>query len=151
MKKKQPNTNKSKKSKKLLSSGQMNVISKELFVEIIEALKQQYQYDNAWSEKMSVLMHSFVEPYNNSKLTAILTKLLQYELEPNITKWSDIEYFMYELDFGAKYKSGTITDNGKIIDFSTSGKLYDYLAQHTKSVRYQEIKAIELKPLKNLQ
>ena len=42
-------------------------------------------------------------------------------------KDSWIDYFIWELDFGKKYKSGCITDKGKDVDISDSGKLYDFL------------------------
>ena len=39
----------------------------------------------------------------------------------------DISYFIYELDYGRKYKPGYITyADGQEIDFSTAEKLYDY-------------------------
>ena len=45
--------------------------------------------------------------------------------------YSDISYFIYELDYGRKYESGMITDkDGTDIDFSTAEKLYDYLAKN---------------------
>lgn len=43
-------------------------------------------------------------------------------------KNSWIEYFIYELDYGRKYKSGMIWDEeGKNIDLSSSEKLYEYI------------------------
>ena len=40
----------------------------------------------------------------------------------------DIDYFIYELDYGRKYEPGMIKDeNDQDIDFGTTGKLYDYL------------------------
>ena len=40
----------------------------------------------------------------------------------------DIDYFIYELDYGRKYEPGMIKDeHDQDIDFSTAGKLYDYL------------------------
>lgn len=42
----------------------------------------------------------------------------------------DLSYFCWELDFGKKWKPGTITDkDGNDIDFSDAGKLYDYLTR----------------------
>ena len=40
----------------------------------------------------------------------------------------NIDYFIYELDYGRKYEPGMIKDdNDRDIDLSTAGKLYDYL------------------------
>ena len=45
----------------------------------------------------------------------------------------NIDYFIYELDYGRKYEPGMITDeDGKNIDFSTAEKLYDYLTGEVK-------------------
>lgn len=43
--------------------------------------------------------------------------------------FENINYFIYELDYGRKYESGMIKDEkNQDIDFSTAEKLYDYLA-----------------------
>lgn len=45
----------------------------------------------------------------------------------------NIDYFIYELDYGRKYEPGMITDeNGHDIDFSSAEKLYDYLIGEVK-------------------
>jgi hypothetical protein len=42
--------------------------------------------------------------------------------------YDNIGYFIYELDYGRKYAPGMIKDeNNQDIDFSTAGKLYDFL------------------------
>jgi hypothetical protein len=56
----------------------------------------------------------------------LLRKLLKDAVE-------NIDYFIYELDYGRKYEPGMITDkNGADIDFSTAEKLYDYLTGEVK-------------------
>ncbi len=56
----------------------------------------------------------------------LLRKLLKDAVE-------NIDYYIYELDYGRKYESGIITDeNGHDIDFSSSEKLYDYLTGEVK-------------------
>ena len=53
----------------------------------------------------------------------LLSKLMHDE--------GDIDYFVYELNYGREYEHGMITDtDGTDVDFSTSEKLYDYLAAH---------------------
>ena len=55
----------------------------------------------------------------------LLRKLLNDAFE-------DIEYFIYELDYGRKYEPGMITDNfGQDIDFSSAEKVYEYLIEKT--------------------
>lgn len=46
----------------------------------------------------------------------------------------DISYFMYELDFGKKYKPGSITSGDEQIDLSDAGKLYDYLTEKREDI-----------------
>lgn len=44
-----------------------------------------------------------------------------------------IDYFIYELDYGRKYKPGMIKDeNDQDIDLSTAEKLYDYLVRKVR-------------------
>lgn len=51
----------------------------------------------------------------------LLKKLMQDESE-------NIDYFVYELDYGRKYEPGAITDEtGEDIELDTAEKLYDYL------------------------
>ena len=63
---------------------------------------------------------------HESTVVFLLHKLLNDAVE-------NIDYFIYELDYGRKYESGMITDeNEKDIDFSTAEKLYDYLTGEVK-------------------
>ena len=103
------------------------LFTRKLFIETIEAFRLQYHLDNKKAQILSGVHGADVEPYNNSMLTNILLKLLQTEFEPD-NALCDIEYFMYELNFGAKYKRGMVLDtNKKPVDFSTPSKLYDYI------------------------
>ena len=44
-----------------------------------------------------------------------------------------ISYFLYELDWGEKYKDGCITDtDGSFIRLSTIGELYEFLIKEGK-------------------
>ena len=58
---------------------------------------------------------------HESTVVFLLRKLLKDAVE-------NIDYFIYELDYGRKYEPGMITDkNGADNDFSTAEKLYDYM------------------------
>ena len=60
---------------------------------------------------------------HESSVVFLLRKLLNDAFE-------NIDYFIYELDYGRKYEPGMITDEaGNDIDFSTAEKLYDYLTE----------------------
>ena len=58
---------------------------------------------------------------HESTVVFLLRKLLKDAVE-------NIDYYIYELDYGRKYEPGMITDeNGHDIDLSSAEKLYDYL------------------------
>lgn len=108
-------------------------MKRKIFIESIDAIKQQYQYDVVVSKKLAEVFPNASDldllPDNHLINNALL-KVLQVEnndLELCEYGQSWIEYFCFELDFGAKYKEGMITDKGKNIDFSDSHKLWDYL------------------------
>jgi hypothetical protein len=108
-------------------------MERELFIESIKALKNQYEYDNEFAKKLSQVFTNAFEANllpENHLIRNALMKILQVEnndLELGDYGQSWIEYFCFELDFGVEYKDGMITDKGKNIDFSDSGKLWDYL------------------------
>ena len=63
---------------------------------------------------------------HESTVVFLLRKLLNDAVE-------NIDYYIYELDYGRKYEPGIITDeNGRDIDFSSAEKLYDYLTGEVK-------------------
>lgn len=76
-------------------------ISKNTFKEIIEALRGQYDYDKAKSEKLTEIYGSDVQPTDNSRLTNQLFKILHAQFPPS-GDFCDIQSFCYELDFGRK-------------------------------------------------
>ena len=63
---------------------------------------------------------------DNSKVNNALLHILQLEMN-DAGKYSWIDYFCYELDFGAKYTEGCASQYGKNIDLSSPESLYDYL------------------------
>lgn len=109
------------------------VISKELFVETIEKIKQQYNHDLQCAEKLKdVFPNAFIANlmYENHYIMNQLVKLLQVAFNDE-TEYSMIEYFLWELDFGKKNNelSAYRADKSKI-DLSNAGKLYDYLTEN---------------------
>lgn len=108
-------------------------MTRKLFIESIEALKKQYGYDIEVSKNLAKAFPNAFDANllpENHFISNALMKVLQVEnndLELCEHGQSWIEYFCFELEFGYKYKSGMITDKGENIDFSDSGKLWDYL------------------------
>lgn len=108
------------------------LLSREEFVKIIERLQAandiQNKVDEIFRESKDNIENDFMNAASlqishESIVIALLKKIMGDD-----EYYSDIEYFIYELDYGRKYIDGMISDNdGNHIDFSTSEKLYDYL------------------------
>lgn len=103
------------------------VISRDYFIEIMEALKLQHEHDTKCLDAFEIILpDSRVSYYDNSKLNNALLGILQKAFsDENDHSW--IEYFMYELNYGAKYEEGCVTSNDKVVPMSDAGELYDFL------------------------
>lgn len=102
-------------------------ITKVHFIEIIEQIHKQNWKDLAYCQALGKVLHPHIEPYDNHLIENELFKLVQMAFNDN-TKYSWIEYYCWELNFGKKYKDGCATrKDGTNIDLSDAGKLYDYL------------------------
>lgn len=103
---------------------------KELFVETIEKIRQQYEHDVMCSEKLKdVFPNAFKANlmYENHLITNQLVKILQITFNDE-HEHSWIEYFMYELDFGVKNDKFKATDgSGNNIPLSNAEELYNFL------------------------
>lgn len=108
-------------------------MTKELFIEAIEAIKKQVQFDVSVSEHLAnAFPNAFsanLMPYN-SFLQNALIHILQVEMaDLKLSEYGQtwIEYFLWELDFGEKNDRLKVTKNGKEIKMSTAAELYDFL------------------------
>jgi hypothetical protein len=103
------------------------MISKQLFIETIEAIKRQSIHDKACAERIKgVYQNAFIANllYDNSFVVEVLLKLLNVIFKDK-SGW--IEYFIYEMDFGSKDLG---VWRGEIkVDLSDAGKLYDFLIE----------------------
>ena len=110
-------------------------LSKEEFVEIVNRLRDSSDLVGKVNElfrnsrdnvECDFCNGAALQISHESTVVFLLRKLLNDAVE-------NIDYFIYELDYGRKYESGMITDeNEKDIDFSTAEKLYDYLTGEVK-------------------
>ena len=102
-------------------------LSKENFIDIMNSIEKQHKHDIKCAKAFSVILpNDYTSVYNNSFLYESVFNLLDIIFKQD-KKNSWIEYFIYELDFGKKYKEGSIKLNDKNIDLSDSEKLYDFL------------------------
>lgn len=101
------------------------MISKELFVEVIEDAKKSDDYQS-WLNKQ--LQSHGVDGFIFQPTCIDSAIKLLHELFGEADSGDTISYFCFELDYGRKWKPGVITENDGIdIDISTPEKLYDYL------------------------
>ena len=123
------------------------MISKDLFVETINFIKERNEFEIKLNDMLT-------EEYNDcvfypsdkwlNKVVQLLSAGFDYE-EEIISDW--IYYFMFELDFGKKWKEGCVTEtktvDGKDVEvdvpLSTPEDLYDMLF---KTACGDEIKGI---------
>ena len=110
------------------------MISKKEFVEIIERLKNY----NDLQDKIDDLFKSNIDnkemDFMNAGSICIGHESVVVELLENMFDTDMISYWIYELDYGKKYKAGCVLDeNMNEIDLSTAEKLYDYLIKSLES------------------
>ena len=106
----------------------LNMINREDFKNCINGLER---YHRKTKPVLDLLRDT--EDFDELYFSAIqlLAQLVAYG-SPINPEWvlDDLEYFIYELDYGREYEPGMITDEqypGNIVDFSNADHLYDYL------------------------
>ena len=105
-------------------------ITKELFISIMDTLKEHEQYSNKVNKALEEIFEDSGGYPRTGKLTELLIRLLSLSFQDPNSEFTDdtIEYFIYDLDFGKTWSKYCITEaDGIIIDISTTEKLYDYL------------------------
>ena len=108
-------------------------MKKELFIEAIEAIKQQCELDDEVSKHLGKAFPDAFEANllpKNHFLQNILIKILQTEMNDleNVeygASW--IEYFCWELNFGDKNHSLKVYSHGMEVPMSNAAELYDFL------------------------
>ena len=110
------------------------MISKEKFVEIINRLKNYNELQDKIDELFKDNIENRERDFINAGSICIGHESVVVYLLERIFDTDMISYFIYELDYGKKYKAGCVLDeNMNEIDLSTPEKLYDYLVQDIES------------------
>ena len=109
------------------------MITKERFIQIIKRLENY----NKLQEQINSLFDECIDNKENDFCNAggicIGHESVVVELLENMFNTDMISYWIYELDYGKKYKKGCVLDeNMNEIDLSTAEKLYDYLIKETE-------------------
>ena len=105
-------------------------MEKQTFIDCINALEKQTKQDIANSELLAKVFkdsHSANLLPDNHYLTNILLRILQEEFKDK-SEHSWIEYYCYELDFGAEnWRLKAYDENKKEIPLSNPEQLYNLL------------------------
>ena len=110
------------------------IISKEKFVEIINRLKKYNELQNDINELFNESIDNKEMDFMNAGSICIGHESVVVYLLERMFDTDMISYFIYELNYGEKYKAGCVLDeNMNEIDLSTAEKMYDYLVKSLES------------------
>ena len=115
------------------------LINKEKFVEYINFIKSLDDKESKLQDGLQACFgkenvgHLFVFNEVVPKMIEMLCDLMEIKYNKDSHIGDDIQYFIYELDFGkSKDAVKAITVDGKTYDLSTAEKLYDYILDSNK-------------------
>lgn len=110
------------------------MITKKEFIDIINKLKEVDDFVNETNEKARKLDNAIISDFFNASSLSISHENIVVKLLEKIFNDTDtISYWLYELEYGSKYKEGCLRESdGTIVDISTSEKLYDYLIKNVE-------------------
>lgn len=114
-------------------------VSKELFIETMEAIKKQYEHDRACSEAFCVILpNDYISCYDNN---AILSQLIKFLIKATNDHEKDgaIEYFIWELEFGKKYTNESFKIGYTWIKLATIEDLWNLLLFENNLLTVEEI------------
>lgn len=105
------------------------MITREEFMEIIDKLREVNDFVKETNARAKELHDAIISDFHNAMSLSISHEQIVVELLENMFNDTDIiSWWLYELDYGRKYEEGCITESdGRVIDLSDAGKLYDYL------------------------
>jgi transcription elongation factor GreA-like protein len=107
----------------------MENITKELFIESIKMIQKQYEIDSECSKAFKKLLpNDYVSGYDNNNLYSQLIKILQI-LTKDDEQNSWIDYYIWELEFGKKYKDGHVILDNVHYELITPEDLYELLVK----------------------
>ena len=118
------------------------MISKEKFVEYINFIESLDDKESKLQDGLQECFgkenvgHIFVFNEVAAKMIEMLCGLMEIEYNQNPHIGDDIQYFIYELNFGkSSCAKHAIEYEGKSWDLSTAEKLYDYILEDNEEKR----------------
>jgi hypothetical protein len=105
----------------------MENITEKMFIETINMIKKQHEHDLKCNEAFKILLpNDYTSGYDNYNLYKQIIKLLQVATnDDNENSW--IDYYIWELEFGKKYKDGCVIIDGVNYELITPEDLYRLL------------------------
>lgn len=103
------------------------VFTKDLFIETIHEIEKQYNHDRKCAEAFKIILpNDYTSHYANHWLQNQLLKILKIAMGDN-HKDSWIDYYLWELDFGRKWKKDSVQVKGKNFKLKNAYDLWDLL------------------------
>ncbi len=101
--------------------------TKQLFIDTIYQIEYQYIHDKKCSDAFkTILPNDYISQYDNHRLQNQLIKILKIATNDN-QEHSWIDYYIYELEFGNKWKPGNVEIKNKSVRLKTPSDLWDLL------------------------
>jgi hypothetical protein len=105
------------------------MLTKKEFTDAMTAIIEQNAEDDKISKALSSICSDYCF-YGTKHATKGLLDLLKSTMKDSY-EW--IDYWLYELECGEKYKAGSITQDGKYIKLRTISDLYALLKKEYKN------------------
>lgn len=86
----------------MLHKTTLMAITKKEFIEIIEAIRDQSDFDKGKARRLGDLLSADIDPHDNSRLTNLLFKNLHVYFPP-VDGVCSIQEFCYDFDFGRMF------------------------------------------------
>lgn len=105
------------------------MISKELFVSVLDGLREQYERDRRNSEVVSKMFSCNSSLYDNGILVASVIRLLQQWFPKDEDGFCEIEHWCFEREYG-KVILHDMENGGYEVERETADMLYDRLTSN---------------------
>ena len=118
-------------------------MTKSFFLEYMETLKNYYKYEDELAElNVNIWERDEVQSLISGYVDLLCVLCKDYPYPKDRYQLTDIEYYIYDLEWGRKWKPGTITDEfGNDVPMGTLDDLWDELVRRHPDI--VDIKAKE--------
>lgn len=100
------------------------MIRKENFIRLMKAIENQNDFISSLYENYKIDLTN--SPIGDLETIVENVLISEFGLSP---RFNDISYWMWELEFGKKWKPGMVMDGDEDIKLQTAEDLYDYISR----------------------